>query len=134
MATTKKIGPRRKQAGKLLPGQDFYLCTGVLLDGVDDFPSEAEKKRMWEAHRKELIKSFCREYPGRMPHGWWRYDAPAEAAHDDTTRGFYAFRRNNESEHDCILRLGFLEEVKQFDYKMPENPPENVTLLDHHKM
>jgi len=118
----------------LTEGEKSELLHGYVLDGDTGFSSDQERKAAWKAFRKILILEFCQEYPGSMPHAWWRYDAPAEAAHDDTTRGFYAFRRNNESEHDCLTRLGLLEQVKKLGYQKPQELPTNVESIDHHKM
>jgi len=117
----------------LTEGEKLELTHGFLLDGMKGFVSESEKKAAWKAFREVLIPEYCQENPGSMPHGWWRYDAPVEAAHDDTTRGFYAFRRNNESEHGCILRLGVLDLAKALGYQEPEPLSENVIDFDIHK-
>ena len=35
-----------------------------------------EIKRTWREHKKELLKSWIRDFPGTRPWMWWRYDAP----------------------------------------------------------
>ena len=124
MGTTKKLGPREKQTGKLLEGQDFYFLHGVYLDGTLEFASKAKERAMWMAHREDLIKQFCEAYQGRMPWAWWCFDCGCGE------RGHFELQQNHESEFETLCRLNLLEKAKKLGFQSPQDPPAGLSIRE----
>lgn len=136
MAYQKKRSYQKKQEIGLTEGASCWLRGGFVLDHMVE-PSEAVASKLWQLHRRDLIREYCRKSPGRMPNGFWCFDAPEEAAHDDRSGGFFAFRRETgkkdlqghpikETEHETLTRLGLLETVKALGYREPKKVVENM--------
>jgi len=132
MPRKKIVAKQRKITERLTEDSAYFLSHGFVLDGITG-PTEAQAEKLWKTHKVRLISDFCKRRPGSMPWAWWRYDAPAEAAHDDRERGFFGYRKGDESEHNCLIRLGVLDLAKALGYQEPEPLSENVIDFDIHK-
>jgi hypothetical protein len=57
----------------ITPLQEEELWLGANSRRGSTFANDAERRRLWEVHRKRLLDRWGVE--GRRPQAWWRYDA-----------------------------------------------------------
>ena len=64
---------------RVTPGERNYLFTGDSAGDPEvflDLECNGGDRELWKSAREELLRDFIREFPGRRPWAWWKFDSP----------------------------------------------------------
>ena len=72
---------RRRRTLRRRPKELTFQQRRHLLEGIDLFcdaytGKDAEFEVAWRVNRKDLMKEYIRDNPGKRPYAWWELDAP----------------------------------------------------------
>lgn len=121
----------------LSDGMVNFLRTGTRPDDAEDFLLSLDRdvvRRIWIDWRDEVLEKFIRDFPGKRPWAWWRFDASEPRRPRVGGKGDLI----PTSDHNMDLKFGifrrrdffserFLRAVNTGDRKFeaydPEDPP-----------